>query len=198
MLLHISFIAIVQIVASDEIFCGPDQVLEQRTPRCVNRTKEMTEVFSKCCPVGYSYDLVNHGCVPVGGHHFEDKKYLSIGLSTCYPGVVVDRQIRFNTLSSGLLDVSANDDYCIDKVNDNSEDTFVLRICKKDIWKECVGKERKCIRKCCPDLHAYKKGGCKPNFQRSVNYTNVRGNIDDKLVEGKKYEILILVSSALI
>lgn len=185
MLLHISFIAIVQIVSSAELFCGPDQVLEQRTSQCVNRTKDITEVFSKCCPVGYSYDLVNHGCVPVGGHHFEDKKYISIGLSTCYPGVVVDYQMKYNMMSSGLRNLSANDDYCIDKVNDDSEYTFVLRICKRDIWEECFRKQRSCIRKCCPDLYAYQKGRCKPNFERSLNYTNIRGNIDDELVKGK-------------
>lgn len=160
-------------------FCNKTEVLlrENSTSVCVNKSEvNSEEIFSKCCPLNYSYDTQSHSCKNVEKNRFEvDFSIFLIGLRNC-ANVIVDFVSDFKDLKvtrNGIVLMKTgksftNGKYCLDDVYNS--DLIVVRSCEDS--DEC-GQSYRCLRKCCSDLEIYVGGAtCQPSVEHVFNYQN--------------------------
>lgn len=179
----------IRAVASSVQFCKKDEVLhvpedvgvaENSTSVCVNASAIAGEdVFSKCCPLDYTYDVRAHSCKADSNSQFQNYLYYEIGLRRCEDAVVVDYVATTKdfevvdgkaVLKQGLT--FGKGDYCVDEVHSNPQEV-VVRACRKDAVGSCGDDGMKCLRKCCPDLEIYVNGPyCEPSVDHVFEYKN--------------------------
>lgn len=165
--------------ATSVLFCNKTDVVsvENSTSVCVNST---TTYFAKCCPLNYAYNTKTHSCRKVEKNRFDHYElFYKIGLRNCLNALIVDFITNFENLkffqngSVALLksgEYFNNGRYCLDEVFNT--DLVVIRYCDSDGLMEC-GRNRRCLRKCCPDLEIFVKGShCKPMAEQVFNYQN--------------------------
>lgn len=120
-----------------------------------------TDTAGKCCPTMHLYSKIKHGCVPTHNVFPYTEHYRRIGLPKC-------------GINKALVDTSTYSD--VDACWD------VAYEIRRRIWRTCVDISycdvskggKRCIRKCCPDGHHYKKDRkCAPAFSTGLNLTEM-------------------------
>ncbi|XP_018579852.1 G-protein coupled receptor Mth2-like [Anoplophora glabripennis] len=121
-------------------------------------------IFSKCCPLNYTYNSVLHSCEESeADFNFMEGPFVKIGLPGCK--VIVDQELTDITQKYHDLKHSASpESYCFDR---NEKGSFVYRQCKKDLE---VCENIRCIKKCCPDGQSFiNRSQCFDTYTHGLN-----------------------------
>ncbi|CAG9814500.1 unnamed protein product [Phaedon cochleariae] len=118
-----------------------------------------SQIFQKCCPLGYSYHPQLHACTKtdLAEEDFITGNVVRVGLPQCK--LIVDYELDDRGFWSGS-------DFCVDR---NVEGGFVRRECREDT--EICGGIR-CVRKCCADGQSFVNGSnCVDTFTNGLDLT---------------------------
>nr|XP_023016750.1 probable G-protein coupled receptor Mth-like 2 [Leptinotarsa decemlineata] len=138
--------------------------------------------FPKCCPLGYVYNAITHGCVKKPSPaDFLKEPFVKVGLTNCR--LVVDTILHgtddfqytlLNHTGRYQRNVLYPGSFCIDKTENES---LVLRECQESL-RTCD--TIKCVKKCCPDGQSFVNGSkCVNTYEHGLNLS-VFGNAVEK------------------
>lgn len=170
------------------MFCNKTEVTRvvNSTSVCVAADEApLNETVPKCCPLNHTYEPQTKSCkFDESKEPFRGYSYFRVGLRGCSPGAVedhswTDAEMRGRNAVVGGR-VFEEGEYCVDELY--RAEGMVVRVCERDA-RVCLG-EKRCLKKCCPDLEVYVNGAkCQPSADFVFNYTGWSAKL--KVVEGK-------------
>lgn len=163
-------------------------VLNSTESECLRESEVDGVVFPKCCPLEFVYDTQTHSCKKGDlNHFFEEHEFFKIGLRSCvFDAVIVDfatdSQNFYMNEANGTALLTINEtthilqkgEFCVDdRYNSSSNSSIVVRVCSANKLKDECGKNRKCLRKCCPDFEIFNESrACTPSVEQPLDYNN--------------------------
>lgn len=122
------------------------------------------QIFSKCCPLNYTYNSVLHSCEESNSDFdFIEGHLIRVGLPGCK--IIIDEEL--NDIAEkyhDLKDSAYPESYCFDR---NEKGSFVYRQCKENLD---VCDNIRCIKKCCPDGQSFiNQSQCFDTYTHGLN-----------------------------
>lgn len=129
-----------------------------------------SELFHKCCPLGYRYDYHNKSCEKIDLPSCFQETFVSVGLPDCK----IIRDYIYPTLELAKKRLDEDDlGHCLDQT---ISDEYVVRVCETIN----VCQSTRCLRKCCGDGKSFVNGSnCRDTFAKGFRLDQLSNHIEN-------------------